>query len=907
MYIVGSANGKCKATNSDNYFARFQERLSGVEKASGGWVAKCPCPDHGYDGEDRKPSLSFTIGQEGKIIFHCHAGCDWKDILLAIGLESKDLRPSEGESPEETLSVNSADEPVGEDHTALIVSVYERFLAHLELRQEDRGKLHKRGLSDREIDARGYRSFRALEDGTLPQLLHKEFGEDLYLVPGFINKEGTPYMPVDIAGILVPVRNPSKQVVAIKSRREGDPKFLYLSSGKMGRSPGAPVHCPLNLKNVETDKVRLTEGEMKADVATALSPTFTLGVPGVSAWWKIPPVLKDLGVQSVLLSFDWPDVQGKKPVREQFRKCLDALTNDGFRVGVETWTEPAKGIDDLLAAGGKPQEAWGTAEFEKLINGLPDFGDFGAIVGMPNSPKTSDATLLLAETYGDEDDFGDFGDILEADCPFVRSGQAIPFPTSALPLPIREYVEGVVDATGFSQDFIAGSVLSVAGAAAGDPWELEVNQSYKLYPLVWVGNVGDPSSKKSPAAEVVLGPLFKIDEEQHKAFEADYQKVDEENKQIGWRNKKKEKDCDGEEYPELETLKLYPTLKSTWINDITSESMAAKLKDNPHGLLYYHDELTALIAACDQYRGGKGSDREKLMGLYSRAPYKVDRKTNKGPKDNICVGRPFVCILGGIPPDKLHTLRPKDGGADGLIERMLFAFPDFRSRRVDDRNGIPPELTDRWNSVVSVLWNNTEKKVMKLSPEAWDEWDKCQRLLVDEANKPETPTYVKGFLGKCEGNLGRFVAILQALKWATATPAGSWNPSVVDKETVLAAWDLIGYFVSTAWKVYGRGSDTVEEKLLTKILSVANALKPKELEDDEQFTGRKVFTATTLWKRLKHTRELKNADKFKQYVGKLCGKKEFLKVDEPRTGSGRRRDLYELNPKLLETMSPKSP
>jgi phage/plasmid primase-like uncharacterized protein len=41
-------------------------------------TACCPCHD------DRTPSLSVTDGQDGKLLVHCHAGCDGRKILQAL-------------------------------------------------------------------------------------------------------------------------------------------------------------------------------------------------------------------------------------------------------------------------------------------------------------------------------------------------------------------------------------------------------------------------------------------------------------------------------------------------------------------------------------------------------------------------------------------------------------------------------------------------------------------------------------------------------------------------------------------------------------------------------------------------------------------------------------------------------
>jgi hypothetical protein len=63
-------------------------RLSKV-KPSGlnQWSARCPAH------EDRKPSLSLALGDDGKVLLHCHAGCNVKDIVAAIGLTEADLYP----------------------------------------------------------------------------------------------------------------------------------------------------------------------------------------------------------------------------------------------------------------------------------------------------------------------------------------------------------------------------------------------------------------------------------------------------------------------------------------------------------------------------------------------------------------------------------------------------------------------------------------------------------------------------------------------------------------------------------------------------------------------------------------------------------------------------------------------
>ena len=64
------------------------DRLEGVRRESAGqWAARCPAH------EDRKPSLSISDGLDGRILLHCHAGCELEAVLLAVNLETRDLFP----------------------------------------------------------------------------------------------------------------------------------------------------------------------------------------------------------------------------------------------------------------------------------------------------------------------------------------------------------------------------------------------------------------------------------------------------------------------------------------------------------------------------------------------------------------------------------------------------------------------------------------------------------------------------------------------------------------------------------------------------------------------------------------------------------------------------------------------
>jgi hypothetical protein len=193
----------------------------------------------------------------------------------------------------------------------LMHCAYCALLARLQLSTPHWKSLQRRGLSDAEIDHRGYRSLPVQGRARLASDLREQLGDALLSVPGFILKpghDGRPYITLaGAAGLLVPVRDPGGRVVALLVRRDdardGRGQYLYLSSTRHGGpGPGAPPHVPLGV-TPPRHYCRLTEGALKADVALALSGLPTVGAAGL-AWRPALEVAQQLGCHTVRLAFE---------------------------------------------------------------------------------------------------------------------------------------------------------------------------------------------------------------------------------------------------------------------------------------------------------------------------------------------------------------------------------------------------------------------------------------------------------------------------------------------------------------------------------------------------------------------------------------------------------------------------
>jgi hypothetical protein len=233
----------------------------------------------------------------------------------------------------------------------------------LALNATHRRGLERRGLDRRQIDRRGYKTLSNAGRDRIAAQLAQQFGADtLAKVPGFYVEGGVPRLAGPV-GLLIPVVDERRSLAAYKIRGDGSgdgPKYLYLSSWQHGGpGPGSPAHWPLGLERCDFNDVRITEGELKADISVALSGIFTIGCPG-AACWRIGLEAASLGAPRIIrLAFDADAAANPTVAAAQLACARHVAASQGVELVIETWNPKHKGIDDLLAAGGKPRELRG--------------------------------------------------------------------------------------------------------------------------------------------------------------------------------------------------------------------------------------------------------------------------------------------------------------------------------------------------------------------------------------------------------------------------------------------------------------------------------------------------------------------------------------------------------------------
>lgn len=245
--------------------------------------------------------------------------------------------------------------------------VYERLLDMLELSESHRRALEARGLTAAYIRHGRYRSlpadWRARQE--IAHALVDSFGAIAASVPGIVparDRDGQPisgrWTLAGLAGLLIPVRIDGN-ISAIKIRRDDDsqgryanaPRYSALSSASAGGvSAEVTSHRPSWTRCKGAPVLRVTEGELKADVASALSGVPTISVPGIGQYRRAFEVVHIARPELVEVVFDHDE---NPKTRARVAACADALVRALSEAGYPAVRRvidgsEGKGIDDVL-------------------------------------------------------------------------------------------------------------------------------------------------------------------------------------------------------------------------------------------------------------------------------------------------------------------------------------------------------------------------------------------------------------------------------------------------------------------------------------------------------------------------------------------------------------------------------
>ena len=315
--------------------------------------------------------------------------------------------------------------------------------------------------------------------------------------------------------------------------------------------------------------------------------------------------------------------------------------------------------------------------------------------------------------------------------------------------------------------------------------------------------IAESSQMKTPVLNAMIAdPLTAMREKNQKKFEAQKKAYEVELEQ--WKNSKDENKGPA---PDAPVEKFAYITKATW------EGIAGMVGRAPdQGILWLCDELAGFFNSANQYRGGKGSDKEDLLEAWSGNGAVIARAAGT----TVNVGAVSLSIYGNIQP---KVLAPFLG--DGSDDNGTFARFDFVQQ--------PPALTQITlgvpridiNPMLQALYERVDAMpVMKfeLDEEARklfsDYYNHCQRL---KFNHPKQG--MRAMLGKAAEKVGRVATILHCIH---AAHLGFEVSLKIPAKQVAAAIKWVEYTTQQALSINIEVCDPEAlESNLTKIISLA--------------------------------------------------------------------------------------
>lgn len=392
-----------------------------------------------------------------------------------------------------------------------------------------------------------------------------------------------------------------------------------------------------------------------------------------------------------------------------------------------------------------------------------------------------------------------------------------PFPLDVFPAEMRDLVTHGAKSLNCSREIIASSMLAVVGTALGGEKRITVKPSYHPTPTIWMATVADSGHRKTPALALVIDPLVRLEYK----FEKEHKKAVKE---------KAEDDPD-------------PVRRRIVTTDATMESLVRLLRDNPHGLIIYSDELLSWVDGINKYRGGKGNDQTQLMSIFSNSQTSLDRVTG----ESVSVESPFLCVAGCIQPSVLYRLGNNNNMTNGFVARLLFTYPPPVKMEYDEE-GIAFAVTRKYEQLITRIYRWQDEscrchcprysKAAKSLIKEW--WDKH---FADELPQLKDES-LKAAWHKFEDYFHKFSLILHE----SHRMAGNieYSYSEIHLDNVRRAIKLIEYYKREAVKVHAEIQRDTMEQDLEKLLEWIRSR-------DGEVTARDLVT----YRKAKNTKEAK--------------------------------------------------
>ncbi len=367
------------------------------------------------------------------------------------------------------------------------------------------------------------------------------------------------------------------------------------------------------------------------------------------------------------------------------------------------------------------------------------------------------------------------------------------FPTDLLPYPLNDFVNQTATSIGCDPSYVALPMLSSLASAIGNTRRLQIRDGWHEPAVLWTAIIGESGSSKSPALDAVLKPIF---DKQNDAINSFRLLLEAYQTELQLQKNSKNKN---------QTKPTQPICQRYLCNDTTIEALAVLLENSPRGLLLCRDELSGWLSSFNQYKSGKGGDVSHWLSLYNASLLIVDRKTGDQPMTS--VPRAAVNLTGGIQPAILKRTLTQEYFENGLAARLLMAMPprtpkQWQKEEVDIK--VQQDLIRLFQQLYQLDFD--PRKTGQHCPIDLTLSTKATNQFIEFYNQHnEAQMTLEGneaaLWSKLEGCAGRLALILHCVRLA-AKDKSLLCEEVVDDISVNSAIKLVRWFGYEAFRIY---------------------------------------------------------------------------------------------------------
>lgn len=478
------------------------------------------------------------------------------------------------------------------------------------------------------------------------------------------------------------------------------------------------------------------------------------------------------------------------------RKVSPSETKDGLEKGETLEKDEAIGRGTVIESGafiGRDEIMGTDADIENdevMVKGEVLGRDVGVgshaamrrdeAIGKDAAIGTWDADTDMGKGIGKGKDERTMGD--------DNSGTTIPL--GAFPKKIQEMAKVLVEYENYNQDYLLVSMLSAVATAIGNTCQIRIKGCWTSSPILYVILVGRPGVGKTPPLDFAFKPIRTHDYKLLKKYKED----DEAYSLFMEKRKSRKFTYSQSEIPEI------PILQRTVISDFTPEALMQAHNVNQRGIVAFVDEIMGMFNTVNQY--SKGQLIEQLLTAHSGKPLDITRCSLDIP---IHIEQPCINIIGTTQTKRVHELVDKGYGDNGLIDRILFAYPKRHTISPWQLHGTESnydgrECFDLWADVVEKIlelpcqYDDETGMVIPIiinfTAEAQQHFFDWRNRTVDYINSIKDDALIDGRIMKTHLNTARLALVIQMMRWACGE-AGNEN---VDIDSVKAAIELGEYF-----------------------------------------------------------------------------------------------------------------